>query len=193
MKNIVFEGARGTGKSTVARYVRDNTTNSTLINFTGFNEKGQEGLQKIASYYSNWYKFFHNFKGADLIFVHDRFYFSEMVYSKLYKDYDFSNTYYFLNKAMPAFFDDIQLVFLVASRDTLKMNLDREKVRLFGDVQESVEQSMKQQAEYYMLLEKYMESDERPAVKIPGFSIEVIDVNGKTIKEIGDEILALSR
>lgn len=186
MKNIVIEGARGTGKSTVARYARENTTNSTLVNFTGFNEQGQEGLNKVATYYSNWFSFFGKMRGGDFLFIHDRFYFSEMVYSKLYKDYDFTVTYDFLNQVVPTFFDEIQLVFLVGTEESMRRNLVREKAQLFGNVEESVEESMKQHHEYAALCY------DLAGKNIPGLTIHRIQVDGKTVKEIGDEILALS-
>lgn len=186
MKNIVVEGARGLGKSSVTRYLREKTTNSTLINFTGFNEGGVDGKIKVIEYYNAWFSFFSRLHGGDYLFIHDRFFFSEMVYSKLYKDYDFSSTYLDYTKRLPYLFEDLQIV-LLWTDDMVELGrrLVRDKEHLFGEVMEDVTQSLLQQSTYMKLLKELQDE------KIRNVKVHLIWVDGKTVEQIGDEILAL--
>jgi deoxyguanosine kinase len=187
MKNLIFEGARGLGKSEISRYIRQKTTNSTLINFTGFNEGGQEGLNKVLAYYKAWETFFFTCKWSDALFIHDRYYFSEMVYSELYKDYDFKRYYYQLIKQFEHTFDQAEIVFLWTSRqEDLERNLKRDKAELFGNVGDDVSKSLTQQL-FYLVLE-----NELITMKIPNLTVHIVDVAGKTIEEIGEEVLKLT-
>lgn len=150
MKNVIIEGARGTGKSTVARILRDKVLNSTLINFTGFNEGGEEGLEKVIRYYDAWFEFFWRIQDMDVTFIHDRYYFSEMVYSKLYKDYDFTRAFQTFNSHLENTFDDFHIILLVTDdREKLMSRLSRDKEKLFGRVTEDANNSFTQQDLYF--------------------------------------------
>jgi thymidylate kinase len=100
MEIDIFEGARGTGKSTLAFKMRQRTPETTLINFTGFHTDGEAGLWKATYYYKTWFKYLFQMYNHDSKLVFDRFYFSESVFSNLYKEYDFLNTYLELNEML---------------------------------------------------------------------------------------------
>lgn len=151
MEITIIEGARGTGKSTLAFKLRQMTPETTLINFTGFHTDGEKGLSKVAEYYNNWMNFFRNMKKHDSKFIFDRFYFSESVYSRLYKNYNFAPTYRGLNKMLEYMSTSgvkINIIFLtVNDENVLKQRLIREKVP-FGKAEETVKESLLQQEAY---------------------------------------------
>lgn len=185
MINLVLEGPRGTGKSTVARYVREQTTNSTLINYTGIDVDGEMGLNAIADYYAAWTKFFRNVRKQDLIFIHDRYFFSEYVYSALYKSYDFSPYFEALVEHSWTTYDKM-IVFYLYVEDPLifQERLNRNKVKLFAHVDENVKESLIQQAGYNKLFTA-LEND------CPEYmEIVRIKVDNRSVEDIGDEILS---
>jgi deoxyguanosine kinase len=187
VKNIIVEGARGLGKTSITKYIREHTTNSTLINFTGFNEGGEEGLNKVKKYYAFWERFFEDNKdnNSEFLFIHDRYYFSEMVYSSLYKDYDFRPHFDYLVDNIPEHFDEVTLVVLYGGAQDISRNLNRDKVELFGKVDESLQNSLIQQLEYLKMAKRL---DER---NIPNLTVKVLDCTGKSIQEIGNEIIEM--
>jgi deoxyguanosine kinase len=190
LKNIIIEGARGVGKSSVTKILREKTTNSTLINFTGFNEDGMEGLIKVNEYYAHWMSFFKSLKesGQDMTFIHDRFYLSEMVYSLLYKKYSFEVSYNTLNSMIEESFDDVVLVLLTLDDRNIKKRLkSRDKEKLFGKEEESARQSMIQQSMYLNLLSGPFSDECYPK----NLKIHYVDTVGKTPEKIAEEILSL--
>lgn len=187
MKNLIVEGARGLGKSSITRYLRDKTTNSTLINFTGFNETGDEGKAKVTNYYKEWTKFFRILREGDYTFIHDRYFFSEVVYSEYYKDYSFIEEYLHILDSIPQTYGQFDLIILwTDDKFELQRNLTRDKAELFGREEESVKASLMQQLGYLKLA-----SDLRQ-MKIPNVRVHTINVAGKAIEVIGDEILSLT-
>lgn len=191
MKNVVVEGARGLGKTSITRYLRDKTTNSTLINYTGFNESGEEGCDKIVNYYSKWSEFFNSLRVEDMTFIHDRYFFSEMVYSSLYKSYNFRPFYDMFVHQIPLTFDELTVVFLYTTRpDELLRNLHRDKAQLFGKVNEDVTESLAQQLRYLQLA-KELKATIQYKDQYSKMQVVSIDVGGKSVEEVGEEILAL--
>lgn len=185
MKNIIIEGPRGTGKSTVTKILRENILNSTLINCTGFNEQGEEGIRKTMKYYNSWFNFFKDLKGTDMTFVHDRFYFSEMIYSTLYKDYNFEEEFQILNRRLKHSFDDVYLILLVINDAELLHNrLIRNKEALFGWVDENVTESFKQQYLYSHYLDRIP--------KNTGIKYHVIEVDDLTPEEVSQKIIDIT-
>lgn len=151
MQITIFEGSRGVGKSTLASKMRQKTSETTLINFTGFHEDGEEGLNKVSEYYDSWMKLLFSLTSHSSKLIFDRFFFSELVYSKLYKSYDFSEK----NEQLANLLDDlssmgvkIDIVFLtIEDEDELRQRLMRDKVP-FGKAEENVKETLRQQDEY---------------------------------------------
>jgi thymidylate kinase len=145
---VILEGARGTGKSTVARAIREKIPEMTLVNPTGFHLNGKEGLDKIYKYYDSWISFLWFMKDHDSTIVFDRFFFTEMVFSSLYKDYDFTEAYNLFLISLFALPIDIDIVFLkIDDEEELKDRLTRDKVP-FGNAKESIAETIKQQGVY---------------------------------------------
>lgn len=187
LKVHILEGPRGTGKSTVARLLRDTIDGATLINPTGFGTDGEEGLHKISEYYQALDAYLHDLASADHEFtvIFDRTFFSEWVYSRIYKSYDFSPMYNYLLTSLLACAESVHLFFLTIEDDVeLANRLSRDKVKLFDHVEESVIQSTKQQ-EYYKKLFSGIESNF--VDKKGGYM--VIDTSKLTPAEVKERIM----
>jgi thymidylate kinase len=156
-KLILLEGSRGTGKSTLAFQLRQTLKDSTLVNFTGFNIDGEIGLKKITGYYLNWLIMFLNMQSDKIeqTIICDRIFFSEMVYSTLYKSYDFEHTYQILVE-MFSRLNPIIFYLTINDEEELSKRLQREKIP-FHNVEESVKETLKQQNEYDKIFDDLMD------------------------------------
>ena len=187
MLNIdIYEGARGTGKSTITHKIRQLIPETTLVNPTGFHTDGGKGLEKIEYYYDAWFDLLYFLKGHDSSIVFDRFYFSEMIFSKLYKRYDFKPSYVDYNYMLGELVKrgvNINIFFLtINNEEELKNRLTRDKVP-FGKAEESVKETLQQQKEYKELFDKLRDESI--------LKIHYIDTSGKTTDEVYEEILQL--
>lgn len=161
LKTIVLEGARGTGKSTVSRLLRNHIFGSTLINPTGFSDDGEEGLKKIQDYYKSLMVYLKSLHESDHTFtvIFDRIFFSEMVYSQYYKSYNFMDMYDELCKQLLEYSDELYIYFFVIrDRQELQKRLMRDKVELFENIEESVDQSLIQQEGYERLFDHFLDT-----------------------------------
>lgn len=157
----IIEGPRGVGKTTVARLLRNRIEGSTLINLTGFKADGEEGFKKIKRYYIALQGYLDALKksGEDYTIIFDRTFFSEMVYSPLYKSYDFKEFYDHLCRELIENVDKLEIYFLTLyDREEMARRLVRDKVGLFDSVEESVDQSLSQQRGYKDLFDNFLES-----------------------------------
>lgn len=157
MKLIIIEGARGTGKSSVTSKLRHSLKGSTLVNATGFSDDYWKGFIKITSYYEYWMEFLESMVKVDNQYViFDRFFFSELVYSSLYKNYNFEGVYELFLDRLKELEPQIFLL-TVNDNNELRKRLNRDKVN-FHNVDESVEETLKQQ-EVYLKIFDNVESD----------------------------------
>jgi deoxyguanosine kinase len=189
---IILEGARGTGKSTIAFKLRQKMKNSTLINFTGFNEDGKEGLEKISNYYKSWFALFRNFnwKVKDQVIICDRFYPSEMVFSSLYKEYDFTQEYVNFCRLLPTLADEIYIInFTINDENELKNRLLRDKIP-FGKADESVIETLKQQHKYKELFKEMKDMEVGTSFENK-INFAEIDTTRITTDEIFEEVFKL--
>ncbi|UGO46148.1 thymidylate kinase [Bacillus phage vB_BanS_Chewbecca] len=186
---IILEGTRGTGKSTLARELRQKLPETTLINFTGFHKDGEEGLSKVEDYYSAWIGAFFKLLKHDSTYVFDRCFFSEKVYSKLYKDYNFTGSYDVLCDKLTDLADmgvKIDIIYLtVESKFDLKERLNRDKVP-FASVKESVEESLKQQEEYNKVIDSFYYNY---ASYTENIKIHKVDTTGKWAEHVEEEVI----
>lgn len=158
MKIVIFEGCRGTGKSTLAQSIRHSVESTTLINFTGFKDDDEEGFSKIKQYYIGWINYFKSLQHLDITFICDRFFFSEVVFSKLYKSYGREFEEFYLSYLLPELKilsenNDVLLFHMtIENKQELANRLNRDKIP-FANVVESCNESLKQQDEYFNLFE----------------------------------------
>ena len=187
MELVILEGCRGTGKSTIAFQLRQRTKGTTLINFTGFHDDNQQGLEKISDYYDAWMKLFFQLHNHNSKCIFDRFFFSERVFSELYKDYDFKTKYNQLLDYLEdlAFMNvKINIVLLtISDEEELAKRLMRDKVP-FGEAEESAQESLRQQEVYHRICESlyYNRTDS------PNLNLYVVDTTGKTTEEVYEEV-----
>jgi deoxyguanosine kinase len=177
---FLFEGARGTGKSTLTQQLRQTMKNTTLINFTGFNMDGDKGLTNVSKYYFNWLSLFYSMKNDEVeqTIICDRFFFSEKVFSHLYKDYDFSDKYNGLISLLECLKPTI-FFFTVNDEEELSKRLQRDKIP-FHNVEESVKETMKQQEEYVKVFGKLQNV----------FNIITIDTTHLTQEQVRDVVIS---
>lgn len=187
MEITIFEGGRGTGKSTLASKFRQKNSDTTLINFTGFHEDGQSGLSKVTEYYKSWMQLLFALSGHKSSMVFDRFYFSERVYSQLYKDYDFRGHFFEFNESLDELAQmgvKINIVLLtIHDKEELKQRLMRDKVP-FGKAEENVSETLKQQDEYINVMAGFNISYNGDNMKV-----YQIDTSGKSNDEVYVEVL----
>lgn len=164
MKITIIEGARGVGKSTIARMLRDGLTNTVLINMTGNNDDSGEGKDATFRHYENLlvYLGYEKFDDSPFNFLFDRTFFSEQVYSSLYKSYDFTNQFNTLLKQLDGVAKtvEVQVILLTTDQPTLERNLMRDgKAHLFGDKKyaDDVYKSLNQQARYITVMKQAKE------------------------------------
>ena len=160
MKAIILEGARGTGKTTLAHLIRQQTEGTTLINLTGFKENHKKGLTKITKYYTALLRYIQCLKGHDSWFIFDRIFFSEIVYAPFYKKYNFEKEYNYFSRQFVKHIDEAHVFLLtIDNQIELGKRLSREKEILFGQVEESVKNSMKQQERYIHVINYFKEQN----------------------------------
>lgn len=152
VKLIICEGARGTGKSTVTRALRNKLHSATLINFTGFRDDGDVGLAKISAYYDAWLTALESMAsvegGENTYIVCDRFFMSEWVYSALYKTYNFSEKYDELLERMSKLDMEMYYFYFELPKDSvLEERLIRDKVP-FATAPETIRASKQQDRLY---------------------------------------------
>jgi deoxyguanosine kinase len=183
-KVLIIEGHRLTGKSTICRYLRNNVNYSTLINPTGFPDRGEKGLHKISLYYQRWVNFLSEFKDEDILFIFDRFMFSEVVYSRLYKDYDFYKTFRLLFEYLVQNVD-MSLVFLEMTDEEELMNRAKREKTSFADVKDNLVELYKQREGYSRLY------DEIRDMQYDKLKLYKMCINGYESKEVAKKIMEL--
>lgn len=181
-KILILEGHRMAGKTTVAKHLRNSINYATLINFTGFPEDGPEGLVKIRKYYMNWLEYIKSHAGDDMTFIFDRFLFSEIVFSRLYKEYDFGPHAGSLIESL-LMVADVELIhFHMTDKDELTMRAKREKVE-YRNVSDSLSEVAKQRKGYREMI-KQLKNSEYAA----NMTITEQSMNGLQSKDVAIEI-----
>ena len=189
MEIMIIEGARGTGKTTVASKIRQTVSEMTLINPTGFHNDGEEGLKKINEYYDSWLDMLHAMHSHDSTFLFDRFYFSEAVYSKLYKNYSFIDSLVYFNADLSYLsLKGVQIdIFFLTIEDEKELanRLTRDKVP-FGKAEESVKETLLQQSKYSEILRDFESFHSNDNLRL-----HTIKTDGKSTDDVYNEILKL--
>lgn len=93
-KMIIVEGPQGTGKTTLANYLRDNLAGSNLYRLSGQKDKTEKGLNYSILMYDALVKYLIMMQSVPMDIIFDRTFMTEEVYARLgYKDYQFTNYY----------------------------------------------------------------------------------------------------
>lgn len=159
---LVVEGAQGVGKTTFTSYLREQIPGSNLLRLSGSPIISEDGRSIMLSYYKAWVDFFYALRDENILFILDRFLFSELVYTRLgYKEYDFEREFSYLFAKLLTSVDHLTYVNLVLSEQGF---LDRLQGRgsskpVYGDVYYEGKKSMAQQRCYANVL-TYLETFE---------------------------------
>lgn len=149
---IIIEGPQGSGKSTMANFLRDNLSCCNLYRLSGIKDKTKTGYEKNKTMYLGLINYIESLEETGLNLVFDRTFFTEQVYARLgYKDYNFDNVYQRLVKKLSALDFNIYFVVLYL-KDT---NIYEQRiVRQHHNYQEfSKENSINQQNAYLELID----------------------------------------
>lgn len=93
-KMIIIEGPQGTGKTTLANYLRDNMPGSNLYRLSGQKDKSLIGLDYSIYMYEVLMEYLKKMESIPMDLIFDRTFMTEEVYARLgYKEYSFTNEY----------------------------------------------------------------------------------------------------
>ena len=150
---IIIEGPQGSGKSTMANFLRDNLSSSNLYRLTGIKDKSITGYNKNKSMYLGLINYMESLEDTELNLIFDRTFFTEEVYSILgYKEYRFDKAYDRLVKKLSQLDFNIYLVILYCKDTSLyekRLRRQHHNYQAF-----SVENSVNQQNTYLHLLDE---------------------------------------
>lgn len=88
-KLIIIEGPQGTGKTTLANYLRENMSGSNLYRLSGQKDKTVTGKQYSEKMYNVLLDYLEKMEEVPMDLIFDRTFFTEEVYTRLgYKEYE---------------------------------------------------------------------------------------------------------
>jgi deoxyguanosine kinase len=186
---VILEGPRGTGKTTVAQILRRKINYSTLINPTGFPEDGMKGLIKINAYYTAWMKFLReaSYVGQPYRLIFDRFFFTEMVFSSLYKSYDFRAMFEKCWHDLIVHADKVDIFyFTVDDQENLHERLDRDKPQ-FASVVDSLTEYYRQADAYNSLFSEIYNMSSG----LPNVFVHKLDTSNTKPDAVAEKIITL--
>ena len=124
---IVVEGPQGTGKTTLANYLRESIPGSNLYRLSGQKDKSITGRDISIKMYDALLNYLSAMEDVPMDLVFDRTFFTEEVYARLgYKDYTFTDEY---NKLVDRFvnlnYEKYFINLYLENTDLFKERLDR--------------------------------------------------------------------
>ena len=155
---IIIEGPQGSGKSTMANFLRDNLACSNLYRLTGIKDKTITGYEKNKKMYFNLIDYMESLEETGLNLIFDRTFFTEQVYASLgYKDYKFDDVYCELVKRLAKL--NFNIYFVVLYCDNTHLYEER-LVRQHHNYQSfSLDNSVNQQNMYLKLIDEIDEEN----------------------------------
>lgn len=155
---IIIEGPQGSGKSTMANFLRDNLACSNLYRLTGIKDKTITGYEKNKKMYFNLIDYMSSLEETGLNLIFDRTFFTEQVYASLgYKDYKFDDVYEELVKRLSKL--NFNIYFVVLYCDDVSLYRERLK-RVHHNYQSfSLDNSINQQNMYLKLIDEIKEEN----------------------------------
>lgn len=148
---IIIEGPQGSGKSTMANFLRDNLAASNLYRLTGIKDKNETGYEKNKTMYLGLINYMESLEDTELNLIFDRTFFTEQVYASLgYKNYSFDDIYERLLKKLSELDFNIYFVVLYLKDTSIyEKRIDRQHHQYQSF---SVDNSVNQQNAYLKLL-----------------------------------------
>lgn len=151
---IIVEGPQGTGKSTLANYLRDNIPSASLYRLSGQSDKSKNGKALSKYMYQIQMEYLRKMSIVPMDLIFDRTFFTEEVYARLgYKDYSFTDVYQCLLEELEAMDYNIYLNILYLNNPELYLErLQRGQHHNYQSF--SVENSIDQQMKYLELADE---------------------------------------
>lgn len=185
-KMIIIEGPQGTGKSTLANYLRDNLAGSNLYRLSGQKDKTNTGKILSTKMYEALIEYLQVMQDIPMDIIFDRTFFTEEIYANLgYKDYSFHDVYEKLLLKLSKLNYEIYFINLYLENTLLyKERLNR----VHHNYQDfSVLNSINQQKEY-LLISNYIQ-EEYPHINVLNLKMDDFDIAYRQI----DELFKLTR
>ena len=150
-KLIIVEGPQGTGKTTLANYLRENIPSSNLYRLSGQREKTLEGKKKSVQMYLYLLQYLKQMETIPMDIIFDRTFFTEEVYARLgYKEYSFTDVYQSLTQQLQNL--DYEIYFIVLYLKNIELYRKRLEREAHHNYQAfSIENSANQQKIYFDL------------------------------------------
>lgn len=117
---IIVEGPQGTGKSTLADYLRDNIPGANFYKLSSQKDKSLSGKEFSTYMYQILLDYLEKMSIVPMDMIFDRNFFSEEVYARLgYKEYSFTDVYCSLVERLIKMNYEIYLVLLYLNNPEL--------------------------------------------------------------------------
>lgn len=164
---ITIEGPQGTGKTTLANYLRENLLSVNLYRLTGMPDKSINAKQKSLKMYKDLINYIKTVLNADISLVFDRIFFSELVYARIgLKEYDYENPFKILmNKYLKLNCKHIAIFLYLENTDLYIERLQR--IRNAEYVKFDINNSINQQVEYLKLADELKKFTDIEVIKLP--------------------------
>ena len=164
---IIIEGPQGTGKSTLANYLRDNIAGANLYRLSGQRDKTTTGRQYSIAMYKALLNYLKEMQTIPMDMIFDRTFTSEEVYARLgYKDYQFTDVYKNLCDDLSKLEYDIHYLSLyLKNTELFRQRLDRGEHHQYQSF--SLENSVNQQNKYLEISEELSQYDTINVHQIP--------------------------
>lgn len=180
-KMIIIEGPQGTGKTSLANYLRENLPGSNLYRLSGQKIKTIEGKKISEKMYYTLLDYLKNMEDIPMDLIFDRTFFTEEVYARLgYKEYNFTDVYNILLERLNKLNFDIYYISLyLEDGDLFVKRLERDYHHNYQAF--SKDNSMHQQDTYKELaseLKKYKN------IKVYELAMDDFDVAYKKINKL---------
>ena len=145
---IIIEGPQGTGKTTLANYLRDNISGSNLYRLSGQKDKTVTGKNYSIIMYKALINYLKEMQKVPMDIIFDRTFMTEEVYGRLgYKEYSFTDTYKeLLNDLSNLEYDIYYFSLYLKAEELFKKRLARDSHHNYQAF--SVENSVNQQNTY---------------------------------------------
>lgn len=177
---IIVEGPQGTGKTTLANYLRENISSSNLYRLSGQKDKSESGKEFSKYMYQIQLDYLEKMACVPMDLIFDRTFFTEEVYARLgYKDYSFTDVYQQLVERLENIDYDIYLAILYLNNTDLY--LERLQRDIHHNYQSfSVSNSINQQMKYLELGEELSNS----SINVLTFAMDDFDTAYKEINKV---------
>ena len=148
IKLIIVEGPQGTGKTTLANYLRENIGGSNLYRMSGQKDKKESRKQYSIIMYDALANYLRAMQKVPMDMIFDRTFFTEEVYARLgLKEYSFTDEYkHYLRRLAKLDYDIYYFSLYLEDTNLFKKRLDRGAHHNYQSF--SLENSVNQQKVY---------------------------------------------